>query len=45
MRFDPVMIAWLAHDLRQLVEGILNVEMVDLDGVINLKAYLWEELH
>ena len=45
MCFDPVTIAWMAHSLRQLVEGILNAESVDLDEVINLKAYLWEELH
>ena len=42
---DPVTIAWLAHNLRQPVEGILNVDPVDLDRVINLKANLWEELH
>ena len=42
---DPVTIAWLAHNLRQPVEGILDVDPVDLDRVINLKANLWEELH
>jgi hypothetical protein len=34
MHLHPVTIAWLAHGLRQLVEGILNVESVGLDGVI-----------
>ena len=42
---DPVTIAWLAHNLRQPVEGILNVDSVDLGRVVNLKAYSWEELH
>lgn len=42
---DPVRVPWLVHNLRQFVEGILDVNAVDLDRVLNLKASLWEGLH
>lgn len=42
---DPFTIAWLAHNLRVPIEGIVNVDPLDLEKVITLKSNLWEELH
>lgn len=42
---DPLTIAWLAHNLRVPIEGIVNVDPLDLEQVITLKSNVWEEVH
>lgn len=42
---DPFTISWLAHNLRQPIEGIVNIDPLDLERVIALKSSVWEELH
>jgi hypothetical protein len=42
---DPLTIAWLAHNLLVPIEGIVNVDPLDLEHVITLKSNVWEEVH
>lgn len=42
---DPFTISWLAYNLRKPIEGILEVDPLNLEEVVKLKANIWEELH
>jgi hypothetical protein len=42
---DPFTISWLANNVREPLEDLMNADPMDLEKVVTLKSSVWQALH